>query len=127
MPLTLFPIGKIMHVCDEVIADPLTKKPSLLNLWEVVRIPHGGSFPYTLGKLCVAALMRDGEGEARFRADVVRADTIEVVRRSQDFRVRFTDRRGSTSVVIRLKDITFPAPGAYLVELFCEGRSSTTG
>jgi hypothetical protein len=52
--------------------------------------------------------MRDGEGEVRFRADVVRADTVEVIRRSQDFHVRFTDRRRSTLVVIRLKDITYP-------------------
>lgn len=64
--------------------------------------------------------MRDGQGDARFRADVIRADSLEVVRRSQDYSVRFTDRQRSALVVIRLKDVTFPEPGAYLVELFCE-------
>jgi hypothetical protein len=53
--------------------------------------------------------------------DVVRADTTEVVRRSQDYPVRFTDRQRSTLVVIRLREFTFPEPGAYLVQFFCEG------
>src|SRR5260221_381072 len=121
MPITLLPVGKIVHVCDAVVADPVSHKPSILNLWEVVRVPSGASFPYTLGKLCVVALMRDGHGETRFRVDILRADTNEVVRRSQNYSVQFTDRHRSTLVVIRLKEVTFPEPGAYLVELFCEG------
>jgi hypothetical protein len=53
---------------------------------------------------------------------LLRADTTTVVRRSKDYPVRFTDRRRSTLVVIRLKDVTFPEPGAYLVELYCENQ-----
>jgi hypothetical protein len=64
--MALLPVGKIVYVCDDVVADPVSHKPSILNLWEVVRVPLGGSFPYTLGKVCVVALMRDGEGEVRF-------------------------------------------------------------
>jgi hypothetical protein len=121
MSLRLLPVGKIVHVCDDVVADPISHKPSILNLWEVVRLPPGAAFPYTLGKLCVAARMSDGEGEIRFRADIVRADTIEVVRRSRDYSVRFTNRHRSALVVIRMRDVTFPAPGTYLVQLFAEG------
>jgi hypothetical protein len=102
MAMVLLPVGKIMHLCDEVIADPVSHKPSLLNLWEVVRVPAGAVFPYTLEKVCVVALMRDGEGEARFRADLVRADTGEIVRSSREYSVRFADRRRSTLVVIRV-------------------------
>lgn len=121
MSMALLPVGKIVYVCDDVVADSVSHKPSILNLWEVVRLPRGAFFPYTLGKICVVALMRDGQGEARFRADVVRADTTEVIRRSQDYPVLFADRSRSTLVVIRLKEVTFPEPGTYLVELFCEG------
>jgi Family of unknown function (DUF6941) len=112
MPISLLPVGEVVYVCDDVVSDPASRKPSILNLWEIVRVPHGSSFPYILPKLCVAALMRDGEGEVRFRADVLRADTSAVVRRSQDYPVRFTDRQRSTLVVIRLKDVAFPEPGA---------------
>jgi hypothetical protein len=121
MPTVLHPIGKILYVCDEVVADPVSHKPSILNLWEVVRVPSEASFPYTLGKICVVALMRDGQGEFRFRADLLRADTLEVIRQSRDYAVQFVDRARSTLVAIRLKDVTFPQPGSYLVELFCEG------
>jgi hypothetical protein len=121
MALVLLPVGKILYVCDDVIADPVSHKPSILNLWELVRVPRAASFPFTLGKMCVAALMRDGDGEVRFRVDLVQADTNEVARRSQDYAVRFIDRQRSTLVVIRLNNVTFPEPGTYLVELFCEG------
>src|SRR5690348_14904440 len=118
MTAVLHPVGKIVYVCDDVVADPVSHKPSILNLWEAVRIPAGAAFPYTLGKMCVAALMRDGQGEVRFRADLLRADTLEVIRRSKDYLVPFVDRHRSTLVVIRLKEVTFPQPGPYLVELF---------
>jgi len=64
--------------------------------------------------------MKDGQGQVRFRADLVRTDTLEVIRRSRDYSLRFVDRRRSTLVVIRLEDVAFPEPGACLVELFCE-------
>ena len=121
MTTVLHPTGKIVYVCDDVVADPVSHKPSILNLWEVVRLPAGESFPYTLGKMCIVALMRAGQGEVRFRADLLRADTLEVVRRSKDYLVQFVERHRSKLVVIRLKEVTFPQPGPYLVELFCEG------
>lgn len=121
MTAVLHPVGKIVYVCDDVVADPVSHKPSVLNLWEVVRIPDGASFPFTLGKMCIVALMRDGQGEVRFRADLLRADTLEVIRRSKDYPVQFVHRHRSTLVVIRLTGVTFPRPGPYLVELFCEG------
>ena len=121
MPTVLLPVGKIVYVCDDVITDPVSHKPSVLNIWEIVRVPAEASFPYTLGTLCLVALMRDGQGEVRFRVDVVRADTTDVIRRSKDYPVRFVDRQRSTLVAIRLKEVIFPQPGAYLVELFCDG------
>lgn len=63
MTMVLLPVGKIVYVCDDVVADPVSHKPSVLNLWEVVRVPAGASFPYTLEKLCVVSLMRDGQGK----------------------------------------------------------------
>ncbi len=119
--MSLLPVGKIVQICDEVITDPLSQKPSLLNLWEVVRLPE---FPHTLGKICVVALMRDFQGAAWFRADLLllRDDAIEIVRRSREFEVQFTDRRRSRLIIIRLKDVVFDASGEYLVEFHCKNR-----
>jgi hypothetical protein len=65
--------------------------------------------------------MSDGHGKARFRAELVRADTTEIIRRSKDFLVDFVDRHRSVLVAIRLEKVVLPRPGHYLVELFCEG------
>jgi len=118
----ILPVGKIVYVCDDVVADPLSHKPSVLNLWEIIRVHDEASFPYTLEKICVVALMRGGKGDVRFRADVVRADTLYVIRRSRDYVVSFSDRLQSKLVAIRLKDVSLPGPGPYLVELFCDGN-----
>jgi hypothetical protein len=39
--MALLPVGKVVYVCDEVVADPDSHEPSILNLWEVVRGPPG--------------------------------------------------------------------------------------
>jgi hypothetical protein len=121
----LLPLGKILHICDDVVTDPVSHKPSLLNLWEVVRLPR---FPHTLGKLCVVALMRDFQGPVWFRADLLllRDYAIEFVRRTGEFEVAFTDRRQSRLVVIRFKDVVFDDSGEYLVELHCKSGSEET-
>jgi len=65
MTTVLLPVGKIVYVCDDVVADPVSHKPSILNFWEVVRVPAEASFPYTLEKLCVVALISDGQGGSK--------------------------------------------------------------
>jgi hypothetical protein len=75
-PLLVFPLGKILYVADDVILLPGSNKPSVVNLWEVVRLPAGATFSYTLAKLCAIAWMRDGFGTAQFRVDIVDAASI---------------------------------------------------
>ena len=75
---------------DEVIADPLTKKPSLLNLWEVVRIPRGGSFP---GK----ALRRCSDERWRGRSSPQTRVSWTIARAGAGLRSRTTLPRGKRS------------------------------
>ena len=121
-PLLVFPLGKILYVADDVILLPGSNKPSVVNLWEVVRLPAGATFSYTLAKLCAIAWMRDGFGTAQFRVDIVDAASNTVVRRSQTYPVTFHDRRRSALVKIQLQDVVLPHPGTYLVEFFCENQ-----
>jgi hypothetical protein len=118
----VYPLGKILHVADDVVLLPGSTKPSVVNLWEIVRVPAGATFPYALGKLCAVAWMRDGFGTARFRVDVVDPMSNTVIRRSQTYTYSFPDRRRSALIVIRLRDVVFPQPGLYLVEFFCEDQ-----
>lgn len=115
----VFPLGEILYVADDVAQLPGSTRPSVINLWEIVRVPAGATFPYTLGKVCAVAWMRDGLGPAVFRVDVV-DDRGTLIRRSQTYTYSFPRRPRSALVVVRLLDGVLPRPGVYLVELFCQ-------
>jgi len=36
MAMTLIPVAKIVFVCDDVVADPVSHKPTILNIREQV-------------------------------------------------------------------------------------------
>jgi hypothetical protein len=114
------PVAKVVYVCDDVIADPQTGKVSLFNLWDTIRVPAGGSFPYCLAKVCVFAWWRDGLGNVRTRIDIVEASTETVIRRTGDCVIDFEDRTTSVFARYRFENCVFPAPGYYYVELYCE-------
>jgi hypothetical protein len=99
------PLGKIVLVCDDL-----------------VRVPAGASFPYTLGKVCVVAMMGDGQRDVRFHVRIVDAGTMEIIRQTEDHVVSFSGRHRSRLVLIRVTSVVFPAAGVYLVELFCESE-----
>ena len=116
----ILPVGKIINVADDVLFMPGSTKPTILNMWEIVRVSPRSDGKYPLGKLCVAALVRGGSGTVRFRVDVVDALNNTVVRQSQNYPYQFRNRLRSHLVVIRMLDVLFPSAGDYLVELFCE-------
>jgi len=115
------PLAKCLFICDDVVSDPVSGKPSILNSWEIVRVPPGAAFPYTLGKIVIVAQLRGGLGDIRFRVGVVRADDLEPILPSVRPLVNFPDRLTSRWLVGRFRDVVFPEPGGYLVQLYCEG------
>jgi hypothetical protein len=116
------PIAKVVYVCDDVVRDPESGKVSLLNLWDTVRVPTDGEFPYCLAKLSVFAWWRDGLGNMRTRIDIVQAETAKVIRRTKDCMIDFRARPASVFARYKLENCLFPAPGYYYVELYCENE-----
>jgi hypothetical protein len=114
------PIAKSIYVCDDVVSDPSSGKVSILNLWDAVRVPAGESFPYALAKLCVFVWWRDGQGKVKTRIDIVQASTGTVVRRTKDYYLNLPDPMVSVWAHYKLEWCTFPAPGYYSVEVYCE-------
>ena len=78
--MSVQPLGKVVMVCDDVVADPASHKASILNVWEVVRVPEGKVFPYTLQKVVLVAMLRDGQGSVTFQAVIRRAGSGESIR-----------------------------------------------
>jgi hypothetical protein len=116
------PVLKGVYVCDDVIGNPVGGKPMVVNLWDTVRVPSGGAFPYTWAKLCVFAWLRGGRGRVQFRIEVVRSETGERVGNPRYFAHEFTDPNRSAYGRFMLTGVTFPAPGRYTVEFFCDNE-----
>jgi hypothetical protein len=120
--LLVFPLAKVAYVVDEVVVLPGSTKPTLLNVWEVIRVPVGAKFPYTLGKVCAVAWMRDGLGQAEFRVDIVDEASNSVIWRTPTLIVSFPNRLKSRLIVTRMLHVVFPYPGVYLLEFFCDNQ-----
>ncbi|MBA4063839.1 MAG: hypothetical protein C0501_09030 [Isosphaera sp.] len=116
------PVLKGVYVCDDVVANPAGGKPMVVNLWNAVRVPAGGTFPYTLKKLCVFAWLRGGRGRVTFRIDLIRTATGARVGHARVSEYDFTDPNASVYGRFLLEDVVFPAAGRYPVEFFCDGE-----
>lgn len=116
------PLLKGIVVCDDVIGNPDSGKPMVVNVWNATRLPAGESVPYTLKKLCVFACFRGGRGRSTFRLEVVHAESRQRVGRVGTFELDFANPNVTLYGRFMLEDVAFPALGAYTVELFCEGQ-----
>lgn len=54
------PIAKAIALCDEVVADPISGKVSVLNLLNAIRVPFAETLPDRLAKLTVFGIFRGG-------------------------------------------------------------------
>ena len=116
------PVAKCVYICDDVMVDSASGKVNLFNLWDAIRVPPDGAFPYCLPRLCVFVWWRDGLGKPKSRIDIVQASTGTLVRRTKDCILNFEQRTDSVFARYKLENCTFPAPGFYFVEVYCEGE-----
>lgn len=114
------PVAKSVYICDDVVHDPHSGKVSLLNLWDAIHVPAGMEFPYCLAKVCVFTWWCSGLGKIRTRIDLVQASTGNVIRRTKDCIIDFPIRTASVFARYRFENCTFPDPGFYYIELFCQ-------
>jgi len=117
MAIVIVPVAKKIFVCDDLVIDPVSRKPSVLNIWDSIRVTDG--IPIVLSKLCVFAQLRGGLGKSSIHVEVARAGTGEVIRRSDEFTLAFSDRMIRYDVRIKLEDVEFPSPGTFVVEMYC--------
>ncbi len=117
----LNPTGKVVYVCDDVLQDPTSGKVNFLGIFDDVVPPSGAAYPFRLGRMCVAAKLVGGSGPVPVRIEVVEGATQRLVRAAGPFTVHFPARHQVVTVCIRVRDVVFPAPGVYFVELYCQG------
>jgi hypothetical protein len=75
----VMPLGKIVHVCDDVVLDQGTGKLNVLGAFNALRPPDGVTYPFHLDHLCVFAQLAGGIGPAIVEVKVVDASTGDEV------------------------------------------------
>jgi len=117
----VMPLGKIVYVCDDVLQDQVSGKLHVLGTFTSVHPPDGVTYPFRLGQLCVFAQLAGGLGTAAIEVKVIDAANGNEVFGSAPHQVNFPGGHAIATVLIRLLDCPFPAPGTYLVQLLCQG------
>lgn len=121
MATAIEPLGKIVYVCDDVLQDPGSGKLHVLGAFTAVRPPEGAAYPFVLRQLCVFAQLAGGRGNCSVQARVVDAETGHEVFGSPPHEVAFPGGTTVVTALFRLLECPFPAPGTYLVQLYCQG------
>jgi hypothetical protein len=85
------PTGKVVYVCDEVLQDPTSGKANFIGIFDDVLPSPAGSYPFRLGRMCVAAQLVGGSGQVPIHVEVVDGATQNLVRGAGPFLVSFTN------------------------------------
>lgn len=120
MASSILPVAKSIYLCDEVVEDPASRKVSLLGAFNSIR--EVSAYPVLLPRLCVVALLTDGQGAVPTRVEVAQAGDDRLLLRSLDRQVSFATRHTLVYACFRFLHVSFPAPGVYTIELYCQSQ-----
>jgi hypothetical protein len=119
MSLTLPPVAKALHLCDDVVLDPASRETHLFGNLNAIQ---PAAYPHRQRQICVYAQRSGGIGELAARVEITQASTRETIHVSPDFPLRFEGRQRVLPCRIRLRELTFRVSGAYFVELYYMGN-----
>ncbi len=111
------PVARGLFLCDLVIQDGRSKKLTLVNIFERVRVDE---FPSVPKPFAVYAWLTDGFGEVALRIEVESPDGTDIVY-SQDAVARFTSRLGTLHFQFKVAHCSFPSAGMHSVVLYANG------
>jgi len=111
------PIVLAIHICDEIIRDEISKKLSLIGLFNRI---DATTFPASHRSLHVYVCLTDGhkdyEGELRFVND--RDNSTILVLKGK---VPFKDPRQTVELNFEVSNLKFDEPGNFSVQFYCDG------
>jgi hypothetical protein len=110
------PFARALYLCDYVIGYE-NGKTDLYGLFNAIR---ARAYPHTQARFCVFAQLVGGLGEVPFFVDVIFRPRNELVRTTQVQQLRFPDREVVVQMASEIQGCAFPAPGPYLLELYCD-------
>ncbi len=110
------PIGLAIVICDQIIEDKLTNKKSLIGIFNQI---GAQTFPCRHPQFCVFVSLTDGRGQYPARLRIVHDESEKVVAEVNG-QIQFPDAHTVVELNFGLVGLTFPEPGAYAIEFYCD-------
>jgi Family of unknown function (DUF6941) len=115
---TIVPVAQALYLCDGHISFP-RGKTDLMGLFNSIR-PAG--YPHVQKHFVVFARLLQGLGNVPFYVEIRLASTQQLIHVSSTHTLVFPDRDTLVEMALTMKDVPFPGPGIYLVELYCDAQ-----
>jgi uncharacterized protein DUF6941 len=110
------PIGLAIVICDQIIEDKLTGKKSLIGIFNQIAAQ---TFPCRHPQLFVYVSLTDGRGQCAAKLRVIHDESNAVVAEVNG-QIQFPDVHAVVELNFGLVGLTFPEPGAYAMEFYCD-------
>lgn len=111
------PAFNAMLICDTVIRDSTTGKPSLIGVFDRILAP---SLPARHPSLAVYAKITDAQGQYVFRLELVDLSTGQAIGEGKTPEVEIPDRMASHELVFNLQGLMFRTEGRYEFRLYAD-------
>lgn len=105
-------------VCDQVILDRFTNRPSIISAFDTLAAPK---FPARHPSLTFFGQLTNGRGKVEVSAKLVDIDREDKVLMETKTEGTFTDIRQVVNLIFNLCGIVFPHPGEYRLQLYVGG------
>ena len=104
-------------ICDRVIFDKISGRPSLIDLVQTINAPK---YPARHWQIVFFCELTNGHGDTRTKVKLVDAEEDEKTVFEQQGMVQFNDVKQIVTLAVNLQGIVFPHPGEYCFQLFAE-------
>jgi len=115
---TIIPFVKALYLCDGHLGFA-NQKTDLMGLFNSIRAPR---YPHVQKHFVIFAQLTGGLGQVPFYIDVSLPQTGQFLHTTNTHILQFPRRDNLVQLAYTMQGCSFPVPGVYLIELFCDGQ-----
>lgn len=113
------PTLKSMLVCDQIIEDVVTRKKTLVGLFERIAAPE---FPTIHGSMGVFFQISDAEGPYEFAVELASIESNETLGVAKLPPAKIPSAAHTSNFALMFSGIKFERPGMHEFRLWCNGQ-----
>lgn len=114
----LIPVARSLYVCESYAPFGDDK----IDLFGLFNALYPQTYPFEQDRLCVFAQLCDALGDVPFFLDIRHASTDNHIYTTKTNRLFFPSRTTIVQMAMTITKCSFPKPGLYLVELYCDNQ-----